>query len=231
MTKAIATAPVTVLMCVGPESKHQEFMDEALESVYMQTVAPDELLFVDDMANLTTIRGTVNRYGTMENVWRAPWNLGSVAAVNCGVSLARNDAVIILASDDWIDPGLVEKCMRVYDESKLAYYWFDIQHHGMYEERMSLPSGASMVTKKLWQYTGGVPYEACVGHPDSIFVSVMQVNMPEIEFVQVGALYHARIMEANDYYVRLRGGWNGTIDAVKNLCTTNWKKPAWGRME
>lgn len=225
------SAPITVLICVGPEPKHQTYLQEALDSAFTQTVKPDEILLIDDMANLdeAALAGMAEGYKIDLRVWRAPWNLGTSCAVNCGIGLAHNECVVLLASDDYLNPGVVERCQKEYIPGKLAYYWFEIQMFGLVNERMTVPSGASMVTKSLWKYTGGYPSESSVGHSDSILVNIMQVHCPEVEFIPAHCLYNARILDENDFYVRQRGGWDPVIAQVKQLCTDNWRAPAWGR--
>ncbi|GAG14074.1 unnamed protein product, partial [marine sediment metagenome] len=86
------TQKITVTIPVGPELHHRRWLDECLDSITGQTVPPDEVLLIDDMAGLPSYRKRGYR------VWRSPWLLGTAHAFNFGVALAAHELVIMLGS-------------------------------------------------------------------------------------------------------------------------------------
>ena len=44
---------ITVVIPVGPQSVYKKYLPEALESLKYQTEPPDEILIIDDMADLS----------------------------------------------------------------------------------------------------------------------------------------------------------------------------------
>ncbi len=164
----MAHPPVTVVIPVGPAPSHVRWFPDCLQSVRAQMVKADEVLIIDDGAYLSQ-----EALGNDVRLWRFPWVSGVAHAVNAGVGLATHPLVIILGSDDILRPWAVADCLREYERrgDDLAFYWMDVKDSPGGPGVM--PSGAAMVTKALWEHTGGYPHEGSVGCPAQLFISAM----------------------------------------------------------
>lgn len=222
---------VTVVIPVGPEPFHQRWLDECVESVKAQTYPVDEILLIDDMAALGDKEGC--------RIWKAPWRLGAAGAINCGVSLARNDLVYILCADDWLEPECIAACMEEYERRNdpLGYYHVtillvcegDYTHH--FAPLKDLPSGAALITKQLWRHTGGFPPDSSTS-PDAMFISILYGKPGS------GNLYHVRqgvplckVRMHPEQDSAKRGAWSNIIWSTLDLVTKEWEPPNWGRYE
>lgn len=235
-------AEVTVVVPVGPNLSNKQWLDECLKSLHLQTEKVDEILLIDDQANLDW-RGSSRIFDSDSssilhindktyyetNLWKTPWLSGIPHAFNYGVALARNELVVMLGSDDWLEPEAIEKLLEVYEKNKRkdAYYSFTIKYSDN-DELQDLPNNCAAVTKGLWRLTGGFPPESEIGACDSIFISMMLRNHPKrlIKVAQGYPLYNYRRHNDSDSGTR-PVEYQGPIATVRDVYTRNWKKPTW----
>ncbi len=226
---------ITVAIPVGPEKHHQAYLEECLASVAEQTVKPDEVLLIDDMAGLPWRMDC--RQGSFPpqedyvvNVWRSPWRLGVGQAFNFGVALAENDLVFMLGGDDKLLPRCLEECLAAYEKHHRTdrYYGVGVEYSDDREDQYLL-CNAAMVTKGFWKLTGGFPLESASGAPDAALISILSVNgLPSSVIVnETEPLYWYRVHDECD--TAQRGPWQGVIIETRDLLTKLWKPPAWGR--
>lgn len=232
-------AEVTVVIPVGPNPSNKQWLDECLDSVYAQSHRADEILLIDDGAKLDFAYAyDPNGFGDLHvgsktymdvRRWKSPWPSGVAHAFNFGVSLARNNLVLMLGSDDWLDSRAIELLLETYEEKKQmdAYYSFTIRYSDN-GELQNMPCNCAAVTKGLWRLTGGFPPEAEVGACDSIFISMMLKHHPKrlIRVAYGYPLYNYRRHEGSDTGTR-PVAYQGVIHTVRDIYTTNWKQPSW----
>jgi len=96
---------------VGPHPANQCWLAEAIESVRAQQPLPEEILIIDDGANLGMVSGP---WGSCKQIW-IPWPSGSAAAFNYCIGGAANELVLFLGSDDKLLPGCLEACWRAWE--------------------------------------------------------------------------------------------------------------------
>lgn len=162
------TVPITVTIPVGPYPSNRRWLEECLLSINAQTVAPEEVLLIDDQAGLYDIHGVT--------IWRTPWRSGVAHAFNFGVGQARNNLVIMLGSDDKLLPRAVEMSWEAwqYYHDPLGYYAFIIKYdNGKVQDT---PCNGAMVTKDLWKFTGGFPPESAIGGCDTWLLSLLMIG-------------------------------------------------------
>ena len=109
----MATLPtVSVLV---PNYRHARYLPERLDSILAQTVAPLEVILMDDQSPDESL-SVLNRYAENRSDWRVvsnAHNSGSpFAQWNKGVEMARADYVWIAESDDAADPLLLETLLQ-----------------------------------------------------------------------------------------------------------------------
>ena len=222
------TARITVVIPVGPEAHHKQYLEEACLSIQQQTVLPDQVLFVSDMADFEIPHRLLADVMTYER-WESPWRMGVSGAFNAGISLAQNELVFMLGADDKLLPNCLERCAHAYEENKEqdAFYWVGVEYSD--GRQQSLPCGTAMVTKGLWKLTGGFPPEVGSGACDTAFISMLMVHHPErlvcVEGQQPLAWY--RVGEETD--TSTRAPWQGVILETRDILTRTWKAPQWGR--
>ncbi len=225
------TAPVTVMIPVGPYAAYKQWLPECLASARAQTHPPDEVLIIDDMADVGPADGIIDGSGNIR-VWRTPWRIGDVGAFNCGVGLARNDLVFLLSCDDMLRPDCLELCIAEWEAHgrKDAYYYVGAHYIAGEWPDQTVPFGNAMVTKGLWRLTGGIPLAAASGAGDAAHISIMMVHFPDRLIPVAGGkpLYDYRVHGQS--VTSKMGPWSGVVDETRRLVTELWQPPEWGRM-
>ena len=214
---------ITVIIPVGPYEANKRWLDECLDSLKIQTHLPDEVLIISDMAGLPAGMDHRNSYPIRTYV--APWRLGIAHAFNFGVALAMNECVFMLGSDDWLESKCLESCAHIYEQEgqrKDTYYYCGVRYSDDREDQL-LPCNAAMVTKELWEKTGGFPIEASTGAPDAAFCSIFWGRPDLCRFVAAHnrPLYNYRVHSETD--TAKRNAWQGVILATRDLVTKQWK--------
>lgn len=172
----MASAPISVVIPVGPFPSNTRWLNDALVSCVTQTMLPDEVVIIDDRGISPEGRPSLPPFQEWPFklwVWPTPWRSGVPHAFNFGVSLAANDLVIMLGSDDYLEAWAVEDCWKAWEQCKdpHGYYYMDVKYSDGPEQ--SIACHAAMVTKDLWELTGGFPPESSVGQCDTVLLSMM----------------------------------------------------------
>ncbi len=228
---------ITVVIPVGPDPIYRQYLGDAIESVQRQTLAPTELLLIDDQAGLPwqwdgscddAIGGVIHR-----RIWRTPWLSGVAHSFNFGVALALNDLVFMMGSDDLLEPHCLQDCMDAYQANgeKPAYYHVDVKYSDGLEQ--SAPCNAAMVHKEMWRASGGFPVESAVGAGDTMLISILLTHK------LAGQLYHVEsetppywYRKHDQTYSRTRGSkFFAALDPVRDVVTQLWTPPHWTRRQ
>lgn len=180
---------ITVTIPVGPFAANKKWLDECVDSVLKQDDPPTEILFIGDQASINwhdyiaKVRVRVVEalydfpYHMEVNCWETPWLSGVAHAFNFGVALAANEHVVMLGSDDLLEPwaiGDLKAALAKYGDP-YGYYFYDIKYMDTGEVQ-DLPCNAAAVTKALWAKNGGFPPESAAGAPDTMLISIMMGN-------------------------------------------------------
>ncbi len=181
----ITTIPITVTIPVGPNPANKRWLGEAINSVLLQHYRANEILLIDDQAGLRLEPRDYNSktlwIDDLEvqvpdhiNLWKTPWQSGVAHAFNFGVALARNDLVVMLGSDDLLQPWALSDLKATVERwgDPLGYYWYDIEYMDT-GETQHLPCHGAAITKQLMKHTGGFPVESAIGQPDTMLISIM----------------------------------------------------------
>lgn len=230
-------AQIAVVVPVGPEQHHAQWLDECLQSVAEQTLlAPDALVVVDDMHGLggPEVRAMFRTAGPVIEVYCPPWRLGVGHAFNHGVARAfvlGADVALMLGADDTIEPGVLAALDAEYERQggRDGWYWLDVLYSDGEEQR--LPCNAAAVTPGFMRRTGGLPVEASAGGMDAALVSALLVHWPEALIHVSGeqARYVAR-RHANQEGARLNAYAAG-MGPIRETFTREFHEPQWGRYE
>lgn len=223
---------ITVTIPVGPFKTNVLWLDEAMNSIFAQTLRPDEVLIICDGASIP--RDYYYRYSdnrTYTRVWRAPWRLGISHAFNFGVMMAVEECVFMLGSDDTLEPTCLEKCMEAYNKNWQlnAYYSVPIRYMDT-QEIQTAPCNAAMTTKTFWKQTGGFPIETAIGIGDSTFLSICIKHKLPVRWIGEDTgqpdvpLYNYR--RHPDIHTYKLGPWWGVVDSIRNIATEQWSEEA-----
>lgn len=130
-----ARAGVTV--CITYHDEPDDLLTRALNSALLQTVAPYEVIVIDD--------GSAQR--PMNVIWTNPdgpklrvvtvTNRGLPAARNVGLMLAKTEAFLPLDADDWLDPAYIEKTLPLLADADVVLT--GLQEHGPTRNGTYLP--------------------------------------------------------------------------------------------
>lgn len=219
---------ITIVVPVGPDKNYRTWLQECLDSFKSQTVAPSEVLFIDDMAD---VESWGLDYGELPvTIHRNPWLSGCAHSLNFGVALAKNELVMLIGADDKLFPNAVEDCLKAWEkyQKPFGYYWCDVEYND--GEQQACACGAVMVTKKLWQRCGGFPIESSIGACDSILISIMLVHPEAGDLIHVESSrppYWCR--RHNGSITAKSGPMQGPIFTIRTYLTGAWQIPNWGR--
>jgi glycosyltransferase involved in cell wall biosynthesis len=222
------TAPISVIIPVGPKPHHREYLGEMLQSIADQSLIPDEIILVDDGGHDTYLQSIPFQFNRVyTHVLTLHWNCGMVAAWNCGVGLARNELCLLVGADDRLYGDCIAECMNAFERwgrDLYGYYYLGVKYSDGNEQNTAC--NAAMVTKTLWKHTGGIPSQAAVGAPDHIFLSmILAASRKDPNWCK------ARILRVHDdmlYWYRVGNNTETTrniwpaIEAVKNFVHETW---------
>lgn len=212
---------VSVVIPVGPSDANKRWLFDALASIAGQTWQPARVILIDDRIADETMRVFAPKLNV--SLYRPPWRLGVAHAFNFGVALAPTECVVMLGSDDTLEPACLEYCRASYlkHEMASAYYSLDVKYMNSGEEQ-SIPCNAAMVTKDFWRMTGGFPIESAAGAPDAALLSICMAH--KLRVIRVDTphpMYNYR--DHDGTYTKLRPKWHQLIIDMRNLITEEWK--------
>ena len=97
-----------------------EYLVLAIDSMINQTVAPDEIIIVEDGPLNDELYSIVDKYQKEKSglftIVKNKKNLGLGLALNEGLKVARNDLIARMDTDDVSKPYRCEKQLRLFDE-------------------------------------------------------------------------------------------------------------------
>ncbi len=228
---------------VGPNPANKRWLRECIQSVLDQDYQADEILIISDQSGLelkekpeTSKSYLLDKelyigdpdptlYMDLPSkvyMWSTPWISGVAHAFNFGVALARNDLVVMLGSDDLLQPWALSDLKATYGKwnEPLGYYWYDIEYMDTGETQHLACHGAA-ITKQLMKHTGGFPVESAIGQPDTMLISIMMAHPEAGKLISVDS-------ETPPYlYRRHPESDTGTrpafpFTAVRDILTERW---------
>lgn len=219
-----STPSVSVVVPVGPSPANSRWLPEAVESVLAQTYPNVDLVVVDDMAH---VKPYWVPSGYPFTLWRSPWYMGVAHAFNVGVAIAPSNLVFMLGSDDWLEPECIAKCVSEYEHRNgdpYGYFFVGVRYSDTLETQ-DVACHAAMVSKSLWQRTGGFPLQSSSGAPDAALLSIMLGNYPRAgrtwKVANGEPLYNYRRHAETD--TASKGPWQGVILETRHLVTLEWR--------
>lgn len=103
----------TKVSVIVPVYKTEQFIHQSVDSILTQTYTNLEIILVDD-GSPDQCGAICDAYAKKDNRVRVIHknNGGLSSARQAGISAATGDYLIIVDSDDWIEPDLIEHCLK-----------------------------------------------------------------------------------------------------------------------
>lgn len=163
-------------------------LGRTIDSVATQSYHNIEYIVVDGGSTDGTVDLLRNRSGDID-LWISERDRGISDAFNKGIALARGDFVLLVNSDDWIEPHHVKTAVAALEESNAQFVFGNLAVH--------TPAG---VVDYL--VIGDSEYERCIRH------SMPDINHPSVvcrrEVYERCGLYDCSLGVAMDYEWLLR---------------------------
>lgn len=137
------------LTVVVPNYNHARFLPRCLDALLGQSVRPFEILVIDD-ASTDESPEVLDRYARAHpivRVERNEQNRGVVYGLNRGLELARGEYVCFPAADDEVQPGFVEKSLRLLAQHPRAGLSCTVCRWCYVDSGLSWLMGAGMAAK------------------------------------------------------------------------------------
>lgn len=191
-----------------------DFLPDAMESVLKQTVAPDEIILIDDCSTDGS-QDIVSRYKNVARVVLNEKNLGIVDNFNKAVSLATGDYIAFLGADNRMRSDYVECCKTALDRHpEAALVYTDMTIFGGRAPQLAESVGATLIGESvaerwpvyLWQFPDPTP-EALAGLETRNFMHGSSMYR-RLAFDQVGGYRKSNGPEDHNLFKRmLQTGW------------------------
>ena len=98
------------------KKEHPEYLRLALDSMLNQTVAPDEIVLVEDGSLTDELYAVVDEYKEHLHIVVNEKNLGLGLALNEGLKVCKNELVARMDTDDISKPDRCEKQLKRFEE-------------------------------------------------------------------------------------------------------------------
>jgi glycosyltransferase involved in cell wall biosynthesis len=214
------TATVSVII---PNYNYGRFVAAAIESVLAQTVAPDEVLVIDD-ASTDDSRDVLRLYENRVQLEHNQRNLGIVGNFRKAVELTTGDYIAFLGADNRMRADYVEKCKAALDaHPDVGVAYTDMSLFGRRAGVLAavLEQDRAFCIERIYRddETGEEIYHW--RFPDADFANTKRIR--EHNFVHGSSMYRRSAYEAVGGYQRHRlpEDW----DLFARMLESGWK--AW----
>lgn len=185
-----------MISVIIPAFNSEQFIVQAIESVFFQTYQNFELIVVDDGSRDNT-RNILENYKDTKNISLiSQKNQGAAAARNAGIKSSRGDYISFLDSDDvWLPRKLEvqKKCIESKPKIGVVYSdWSTFDENGIIEENFPL-------SRKLPRPSGDI-FNELIG---SCLLSTITVMIKKEVFNDVG-YFDEHLVRGEDYDLWLR---------------------------
>lgn len=169
-----------------------QYIMQALQSIYNQTLLPEKIIVVDDGSNTETkkILAAI-KHPLLQIVYQE--NKGVSAARNHAISLAQTDYILNLDADDYYESTFIEKAVQLLDNNNCLVAVSS--YHHLFKDckiievieplggnvkdfiTMNNCSANTMFRKKSWQAVGGFDEKMKEGYEDwEFWIAVLKLG-------------------------------------------------------
>lgn len=101
-----------------PLYNYAKYLDEALKSVFAQTILPDEIIIVDDCST-DNPKSIIDKYPSVIYI-KHDKNRGLSASRNTGIRHAKSEYCFSFDSDDIMRPDCIKEHLKLADEKSIV---------------------------------------------------------------------------------------------------------------
>lgn len=184
-----STSNITVII---PCYNDGQYIMEALQSLYNQTLLPEKIIIVDDGSDATTkkILNAIN-HPLVQIIYQE--NKGVSTARNRAIDMAQTDYIVNLDADDYYEPTFLEKAVAVFHQdqevvavssncrifrARTTIEMIEPQGGNLKNFIVKNQSRASaMFTKKAWLTVGGFDEKMKEGYEDwEFWIAILKLG-------------------------------------------------------
>jgi glycosyltransferase involved in cell wall biosynthesis len=188
MSKSFASNTTAIIPCYNDG----QYIMEALQSLYDQTLLPEKIIIVDDGSDATTkkILKAIN-HPLVQIIYQE--NKGVSTARNRAIDMAQTDYIVNLDADDYFEPTFLEKAVAVFhqDQKVIAVSSYCRIFRARTTIEMIEPQGGSlknfivknqsrasaMFTKKAWLTVRGFDDKMKEGYEDwEFWIAILKLG-------------------------------------------------------
>ncbi len=199
-----------IVSVIVPVYNVENYLERCAKSIFKQTYTHLEIIFVDD--------GSTDGSGAMLQAFSDPRirvitqeNGGQAAARNAGLDQMTGDYVIMVDSDDYIAPNLVEKCLEMVKQTESDLVLFTSQNVNQNGDMQYIPRNSG----HLLTDAGSVPwnkfYKASLWEKLRFPIGYWYEDLGVVPAVVLRAKKPVKIEDALYFYITDR------VDSQSNL--------------
>lgn len=186
-----------------------QFIMQALQSIYNQTLSPEKIIVVDDGSSVATKNILVGIEDPLLQIIFQE-NKGVSSARNHAISLAKTDFIVNLDGDDYFEPTFIEKAVELLNNNKeliaVSSYCYTFKDDNIVELIKPLGgqlkdfivinncSANTIFRKKCWDAVGGFDEKMLDGYEDWEFW-IAALKLGGVVHIIKEVLSHYRIKE------------------------------------
>ena len=202
-----------------------DFIEQSVQSAIDQTYQNKEIIVIDDGSDQKTKEVLKNIEPKIDKLIIQE-NLGVVIARNNGIEAAKGEFILTLDSDDYFEPGFLEKSVKIMKEDHsigMVTCWMSIKNEKDEVIRVDKPTGSPAFTamfhnnapatllyrKVCWEEVGGYDNNLLKGYEDWDFNIAVCKNgwkihvIPEVLF-NYRKTFFSRNKAAKNFYAEIR---------------------------
>lgn len=158
-----------------------EYIIEALQSIYNQTLLPEKIILVDDGSEINTQKVLAGIKHPLVQIIRQE-NQGVSVARNRAIALSLTDFIVNLDADDYYEPTFIEKAVAILENNRnvgmVSSYCHTFTNNraikiikplgGILTDFIVINNGraAAMFRKSCWELVGGFDEKMKYGYED-----------------------------------------------------------------
>ena len=173
-----------------PTYNRKHTLKRAIQSVYIQSLLPFEIIVVDDGSNDGTKEWVRQKYPNVKYIYQE--NSGVSSARNKGIKIARGDWIALLDSDDeWLPNKLSEQINKIKSNLDVKI---------LHSNEIWIRNGVRVNQMKKHKKFGGYIFEKCL---DMCRISPSSVMLKKAIFNDIG-IFDESLKVCEDYDLWLR---------------------------
>ena len=174
-----------------PTYNRKHTLKRAIQSVYIQSLPPFEIIVVDDGSNDGTKEWVKQKYPDIKYIYQK--NSGVSSARNKGIKIARGDWIALLDSDDeWLPNKLNEQINKIKSNLDVKI---------LHSNEIWIRNGVRVNQMKKHKKFGGYIFEKCL---DICRISPSSVMLKKEIFNDIGTFDESlKVCEDYDLWLRI----------------------------